>query len=199
MGRFWNLSFDTQQMVNAGKDKAAKKADKPQAKAEKPAAKAAAPKAVAKKPAAKKTDASKAKKAAQVVKKGAHLKTQRKIRTNARFYRPKTLSLARNPKFIRFARDSQSDNRKKFDQYTIIKFPLATESAMKKIEENNTLVFIVDVRANKHQIKEAVRKLYDIKTSKINTLVRPDGTKKAYVRLTSDIEALDIANKIGII
>eukprot|EP00983_Pelagomonas_calceolata_P127756 1161442-Pelagomonas_calceolata.AAC.4 len=27
----------------------------------------------------------------------------------------------------------------------------------------------------------------------------PDGTKKAYVRLTSDYDALDVANKIGII
>lgn len=28
---------------------------------------------------------------------------------------------------------------------------------------------------------------------------RPDGTKKAYVRLTPDFDALDVANKIGII
>jgi hypothetical protein len=28
---------------------------------------------------------------------------------------------------------------------------------------------------------------------------RPDGTKKAYVRLTQDYDALDVANKIGII
>merc|ERR1712032_1470108 len=31
---------------------------------------------------------------------------------------------------------------------------------------------------------------------KINTLIRPDGKKKAYVRLTADYDALDIANKI---
>ena len=30
-------------------------------------------------------------------------------------------------------------------------------------------------------------------------LPRPDGAKKAYVRLVSDYDALDIANKIGII
>jgi hypothetical protein len=28
---------------------------------------------------------------------------------------------------------------------------------------------------------------------------RPDGSKKAYVRLTADYDALDVANKIGII
>lgn len=70
---------------------------------------------------------------------------------------------------------------------------------MKKIEENNTLVFIVDVRASKVQIKEAIKKMYDIDTQKINTLIRPDGQKKAYVRLTQDYDALDVANKIGII
>ena len=39
---------------------------------------------------------------------------------------------------------------------------------MKKIEDNNTLVFIVDVKANKHQIKQAVKKLYDIDMAKVN-------------------------------
>merc|ERR1739842_281349 len=76
---------------------------------------------------------------------------------------------------------------------------LTTESAMKKIEDNNTLVFIVDVRASKPQIKLAVKKLYDIQVAKVNTLIRPDGQKKAYVRLATDYDALDVANKICII
>lgn len=79
----------------------------------------------------------------------------------------------------------------------MFRYPLTTESAMKKIEENNTLVFIVDVRANKRQISQAVKKMYDIMTAKVNTLVRPDGLKKAYVRLNQDYDALDVANKIG--
>ena len=33
----------------------------------------------------------------------------------------------------------------------------------------------------------------------VNTLVRPTGDKKAYVRLAPDYDALDVANKIGII
>lgn len=43
---------------------------------------------------------------------------------------------------------------------------------MKKIEENNTLVFICDVKANKRQIKEALKKLYDVDCIKVNTLIR---------------------------
>ena len=85
------------------------------------------------------------------------------------------------------------------DAHNIIKHPLTTESAMKKIEDNNTLVFLVNIKANKHQIKAAVKKLYDINIAKVNTLIRPDGQKKAYVKLAADYDALDVANKIGII
>jgi large subunit ribosomal protein L23Ae len=87
----------------------------------------------------------------------------------------------------------------KLDAFAIIKYPLTTESAMKKIEEHNTLVFIVDTRANKKQIKDAVTRLYDIQTKKVNTLIRPDGLKKAFIRLQPDYDALDVANKIGVI
>ena len=38
-----------------------------------------------------------------------------------------------------------------------------------------------------------------IQTKKVNTLIRSVGTKKAYVRLSPDYVALDVANKIGII
>ena len=43
---------------------------------------------------------------------------------------------------------------------------------MKKIEDHNTLVFIVDTRANKRQIKTAVNGMYDIECAKVNTLIR---------------------------
>ena len=45
------------------------------------------------------------------------------------------------------------------DKFAIIKYPLTTEAAMKKIEDHNTLVFITDIKANKHQIKNAVKKV----------------------------------------
>ena len=59
--------------------------------------------------------------------------------------------------------------------------------------------FFPAVQANKPQIREAVKKLYEIDVCKVNTLIRPDGIKKAYVRLAPDYDALDVANKIGII
>ena len=47
-------------------------------------------------------------------------------------------------------------------------------------------------------IKKACQDLYNIKVKGVNTLVRPDGLKKAYVVLSAEQDALDIANKIGI-
>lgn len=85
------------------------------------------------------------------------------------------------------------------DKFSIIKYPLTTESAMKKIEDNNTLVFIVNLKSNKRQIRDAFKALFDIEVAKVNTLIRPDGDKKAYVKLAPDYDALDVANKIGII
>ena len=70
---------------------------------------------------------------------------------------------------------------------------------MKRIEDHNTLVFVCDIRATKPKIRMAVKELYNVETTKINTLIRPDGFKKAYVKLTPENDALDVANRIGII
>lgn len=118
-----------------------------------------------------------------------------RVHTKVHFYRPKTLELARKPKYTR----ALPKVVPKRDSYTVIQSPLTTEAAMKKIEDTNTLVFLTDPRANRRQIKAAVTKLYDVAVEKVNTLIRPDGVKKAYVRLTKDCDALDVANRIGII
>merc|ERR1719316_711186 len=154
----------------------------------------AKPAATPAKPAAKPTPAAKAKGAAKVAKKPI-TKKQTKVRKNVHFFRPKTLKQARKPMYPR----KSVTGLQLMDKFRVIKYPLTTESAMKKIEELNTLVFIVDVKANKSQIKNAVAQMYDVTTSKVNTLIRPDGKKKAYVHLTQNYDALDIANRIGVI
>ena len=136
----------------------------------------------------------KAQKAAQANASSSRGKKAR-TRTSTKFHRPRTLKKARAPQYTSKA----VQGVQKLDKFRIIKFPLTTESAMKKIEENNTLVFIVDKTANKRQIKEAVKELHNIQCKKVNTLIRPDGQKKAYIRLTADYDALDVANRIGII
>ncbi|KAH0832218.1 hypothetical protein J3R83DRAFT_13181 [Lanmaoa asiatica] len=134
----------------------------------------------------------KAKTAKKAALQGVHSHSSRKPRFSVTFRRPKTLRLRRNPKYPR----KSIPHAPRMDEFRTIVSPLNTESAMKKIEEHNTLVFIVDIRSNKRQIKEAVKKLYDVQAAKVNTLIRPDGKKKAYVRLAADHDALDVANKL---
>ncbi|KAF7794255.1 hypothetical protein EIP86_005388 [Pleurotus ostreatoroseus] len=154
--------------------------------------------------------AAKAKAAKKAALAGTNSHAHTKKRTSVSFHRPKTLRLARSPKYPR----KSIPHAPRLDEFRVIVSPLNTESAMKKIEEHNTLVFIVDIKANKRQIKDAVKKLYDVSAAKINTLIRcvsvqcsinsarshlcfsPDGRKKAYVRLTADHDALDVANKL---
>merc|ERR1712131_433432 len=95
---------------------------------------------------------SKAKTTAKAALKGKNNLRKKKVRTSVHFKRPKTLRLARNPKCP--TKSSSAAPRR--DQFSTIKHPLTTESAMKKIEDNNTLVFIVDIKANKPKIKAAV-------------------------------------------
>ncbi|KAL8746498.1 MAG: hypothetical protein Q9190_001503 [Brigantiaea leucoxantha] len=138
----------------------------------------------------------KASAAAKATLKGVHSKKVRKVRLSTTFHRPKTLQLSRAPKYPR----KSIPHEPRLDAHKVIIHPLNTESAMKKIEENNTLVFICDVKANKRQIKDALKKLYDVDCVKVNTLIRPDGSKKAYARLTADVDALDIAaTKLSIV
>lgn len=131
----------------------------------------------------------------KVIKKGKKSKIVKNARYSVHFRRPFTKRLPRNPKYPR-----RSFPRKNpLHQYSIVRYPVTSESAMQQIENNSTLVFIVDQRANKRQIRSAVEKLYSIKAQKVNTLIRPDGLKKAYVRLSADFDALEVANKIGMI
>ncbi|ODV90281.1 hypothetical protein CANCADRAFT_26434 [Tortispora caseinolytica NRRL Y-17796] len=127
--------------------------------------------------------------------KGVNGKKQLKVRTSASFHRPKTLKLARKPKYPRKAVAHYS----RADDYSIILAPITTETAVKELESSNTLVFQVDIKANKYQIKQAMKNLYNVDAAKINTLIRPNGTKKAFIRLTPDQDAMEVASKAGFI
>lgn len=81
----------------------------------------------------------------------------------------------------------------------IIKYPLATEKAIRLIESDNIMTFIVDLKAKKAEIKKQVEDLYKVKITKVNTQITPKGTKKAYVKLTKDTPAIDVATQLGLI
>jgi large subunit ribosomal protein L23 len=80
----------------------------------------------------------------------------------------------------------------------IIKYPLSTEKSIRLMEAENKLIFVVDMKAKKPEIKEAIEKTFKVKVVKVNTLITPKGQKRAYVRLSPETPALDIATDLGL-
>ena len=56
------------------------------------------------------------------------------------------------------------------DAYTIIKRPIVTEKSTILDEGLNQVVFEVDPRASKHQIREAVQKVFNVRVKRVNTM-----------------------------
>lgn len=84
------------------------------------------------------------------------------------------------------------------NDYKIIKKPLITENTFDLIENENKLVFYVERKANKNQIKKAIERIHKVKVVKINTLITPEGEKKAFIKLHPDNSASDLAIDLGI-
>jgi large subunit ribosomal protein L23Ae len=137
-----------------------------------------------------------ASKTAKAAKKGT-LRRKYTVRSSLRFYKPHTLRLAPHPKYQRSTASLKLPA--KFDKYSVLVQPLNTEKANKAMTERNTLTFVVHNRSNKVQIRRAFKDIFAVAPRSVNTLVRPDGKKKAFIRLRPEDEAVSIASKIGII
>ena len=85
------------------------------------------------------------------------------------------------------------------DQYKIISHPLATEKAIRLMESENKLIFIVNRKSTKQEVKKAIEQLFKTKVQKINTTITPKGTKKAYIKFSPETPAIDIATELGLI
>ncbi len=85
------------------------------------------------------------------------------------------------------------------DPHDVILYPLMTEVTTRLIETENKLVFMVDRRARKRDIKRAVEELYQVKVDYVNVLITPRGEKKAFVKLQPEYKAVDVAIKLGIL
>ena len=88
--------------------------------------------------------------------------------------------------------------------YDIIRRPVITEQSMADVADKK-YVFMVDINANKTEIKAAVEEIFGVKVSKVNTLRQlgkgkrtgayPKGKradyKKAIVTLTADSKTIE--------
>jgi large subunit ribosomal protein L23 len=81
----------------------------------------------------------------------------------------------------------------------VIFYPLMTEAASLMVEKDNKLIFIVNLKAGKSDVRRAVEQLYEVKVDKITVLTTPQGEKKAFVKLKPEYRASDVAIKLGIL
>jgi len=85
------------------------------------------------------------------------------------------------------------------DAWSVIVYPHLTEKSMALVESENKLVFIVNKKAKKDEIKEAVEKEFGVKVEQVKTVITMRGQKKAFVKLNPEFSAADIASRLGMI
>ena len=79
----------------------------------------------------------------------------------------------------------------------ILRYPLSTEKSVKLMESENKIVFIVEKKVTKEEIKKAIEEMFKVKVMKVNTTIQK-GKKKAYIKLSAETPAIDIATQLGI-
>ena len=86
----------------------------------------------------------------------------------------------------------------KMEPYNTIKCPLSTEKSIRLMESENKLIFVVNKKATKTEIKTAIEEIFKAKVVRVNTFVSSKGEKRAYVKFSADTPAIDIATQMGL-
>jgi len=84
------------------------------------------------------------------------------------------------------------------DPYKVLIHPLNTEKAVRSMELENKILFVVDITSTKAEIKKAVEDLFKVKVLKVNTQTTSKGKKRAYITLSKSNPAIDIMTKLGL-
>jgi len=84
------------------------------------------------------------------------------------------------------------------EEWDIIRHPHLTEKSMDMVDRENKLTLIVDGRSTKGQVQTAVENLFDVEVEKVNTVHRGDD-KKAYVKLSPEHDAMNVATRLGML
>ncbi len=79
---------------------------------------------------------------------------------------------------------------------TVIGYPHMAEKSMSLVDEANTIVFVVDRDATKIQVKQEMEERFNVAVWKVNTQITQDGVKKAYIRLSPQDDAIDVATRL---
>jgi len=86
----------------------------------------------------------------------------------------------------------------KMDPYKIIKHPVSSEKSIRLMESENKLIFAVNRKATKREIKKAIEEMFKVKVTQVNTFISHTGQKRAYVKFSMETPAIDIATQLGL-
>lgn len=84
----------------------------------------------------------------------------------------------------------------KIDPYAVVKYPLSTEKSIRLMNDQNKLMFVVNKKADKSDVKKAVEELFKAKVVGVKTVITR-GQKRAYVKFSNETPAIDIATQLG--
>lgn len=87
----------------------------------------------------------------------------------------------------------------KKDAWSVLMYPQLAEKSMNMVELENKLVFVVNKKSTKEEIKEAIESKFNVRVIKVNVEVTMKGEKKAYIKLHPDDSAADIASRMGML
>ncbi len=84
------------------------------------------------------------------------------------------------------------------DPNKTIKYPVSTEKGIKLMETENKLIFVVENSSTKNEIKKAVESMFNVKVESVNTFIN-EGKKRAYVKISKETPAINVATQLGLI
>src|SRR3989344_341826 len=93
--------------------------------------------------------------------------------------------------------EPQNTSATTLEPFEIIRFVLMTEKSVQNIELQNKLVFIVNRKSTKNEIKNAVEAAFQKNVSDVKTVIDRYARKKAFVRFKEPGTAGDIAVRLG--
>ena len=80
----------------------------------------------------------------------------------------------------------------------VIKYPLSTEKSIRLLEAENKMLFVVDRKAKRSDVKKAIEEVFKAKVLKVNIFNKNKGEKRAYVTFSPETPAIDIATQLGL-
>lgn len=80
----------------------------------------------------------------------------------------------------------------------ILEYPFVTEKAMAALENQSKLLFVVDNRASKPEIRRELEASFGHPISSIRTINTTDGRKKAIVSFEDPKAAEEILSRLGV-